>query len=279
MSHHHPWPSEPVRTSFANVEVTPDIEGTGVTLFIDGVESSHHHLTEPTALAFEYMQYIQAVMRAQIPPGGTFTQGRPRVLHLGAAGCSMARAIHAEWPSSHQVAIEMDERLATYVREWFDLPRSPTLRIRVQDALEAVSSAPESRYEVIIRDAFNQFTIPTHLTTTSYVGQVARVLSPGGIYLANCADHPPLTLTRREVATAREHFAHVGIITEPGILRGRRYGNIIIAASDRPLKGSLHRILRTLPAPARLLLGEEITNFIAGHAPIAEMGEAPHGLS
>lgn len=248
-----------------------------MTLFIDGVESSHHHLTEPTVLVFEYMQYIQAVMRAQM--SGPFTLGRPRVLHLGAAGCSMARAIHAEWPSSHQVAIEMDERLAAYVRDWFDLPRSPALRIRVQDALDAVTTAPASRYEVIVRDAFSQFTIPAHLTTTAYVSHVARVLSPGGIYLANCADHPPLTLTRREVATAREHFAHVGIITEPAILRGRRYGNIIIAASDRPFKGALHRILRTLPSPARLLVGAEITNFIAGHTPIEKLGEAPHGLS
>src|SRR5690625_7104575 len=86
---------------------------------IDGMESSHHNFADPTALTFEYMQYMQAVLRGEIPApsrGGS-TRGRPRVLHIGAAGCTMARAVHAEWPGSHQVAIETDEILAARVRE------------------------------------------------------------------------------------------------------------------------------------------------------------------
>lgn len=270
-----------MKTSLATVELTPDIDGSGVTLFIDGNESSHHHLTDPTSLAFEYMQYMQAVLRAQVPsaPNGRENRGRPRVLHIGAAGCTMARAINAEWPSSHQVAIDPDELLATYVRQWFDLPRSPHLRIRAQDGLQALRSAPGGRYEVVIRDAFSRFKIPAHLTTVDYAREAARVLSTGGLYLANCADHPPLTLTRREVATAREAFDHVAIVTEPGILRGRRYGNIVIVGSDSPLSEDLHRVLRTLPTPARLLMGAEIEKFVSGHPPINAVGEAPQGLA
>src|SRR5690625_1774705 len=201
------------------------------------------------------MQYLQAAPRAHLTAAEA-GRGRPRVLHRGAAGCTMARAIHAEWPSSHQVAVEVDELLATYVREWFDLPRSPHLRIRVQDGHAALSSAPAGRYEVVIRDAFNRFHIPAHLTTSDYTAHVARVLSPGGLYLANCADHPPLTLTRREVATLLTAFPHVGIITEPAILRGRRYGNIVLVGSSAPLGESLARSVRTLPLPARLITGE-----------------------
>lgn len=256
------------------------MDGAGVTLFIDGTESSHHHLTEPSALLFEYMQYMQAVLRTQLPPSpGANARGRPRVLHIGGAGCSMARAINAEWPTSHQVAIEPDELLASYVREWFDLPRSPQLRIRVQDGLQALRTAPEQRYEVVIRDAFSRFKIPAHLTTLEFAKQVNRVLSPGGIYLGNCADHPPLTLTRREVATALEIFAHVSVVTEPAILRGRRYGNVVIVGSDQPLNPDLHRVLRTLPTPARVLVGEEVTRFVSGHRPITALGEAPEGLA
>ncbi len=279
------WPTGPVSTSLATVEVTPDIAGTGVTLFIDGTESSHHHLTDPTNLAFEYMQYMQAALLTHfgsggvVPGGSADGPGRLRALHIGAAGCTMARAINAHWPTSHQVAIEPDELLATLVREWFDLPRSPHLRIRVQDGLAALRSAPESRYEIIIRDAFSQFRIPAHLTTADFISHTRRVLAPGGLYLANTADHPPLTLTRREVATALEYFSHVSIITEPGILRGRRYGNVVIIGSDRPLHEELHRVLRTLPTPARLLTGHEIARFVAGHSPIEALGQAPTGLT
>lgn len=281
VSHPSSWPTEPVKTSFATVELASDIDGTGVTLFIDGTESSHHNLADPSALTFEYMQYMQCVLRTQIPihRAGEAARGRPRVLHIGAAGCTMARAIHAEWPSSHQVAIEPDELLATYVREWFPLPRSPHLRIRVQDGLAALGTAPPGRYEVVIRDAFSRFTIPGHLTTSAFAAHARRVLSPGGLYLANCADHPPLTLTRREVATALEVFPHVSLVTEPAILRGRRYGNLVIIGSDQPLAEDLHRVLRTLPTPARLLTGEEVTRFAGAHPPIEAIGEAPHGLA
>lgn len=266
------WPTEPVKTSFATVELTPDIDGGGVTLMIDGMESSHHNFADPTVLTFEYMQYLQAVLRAEVPGGGrgTAARGRPRVLHVGAAGCTMARAINAEWPASHQVAIEIDELLATYVREWFDLPRSPQLRIRVQDGAEAVHAAPEGRYEVVIRDAFSDRRAPHRLTTIEFTRHVHRVLSPGGLYLANSANRPPLTLTRREAATVGEVFAHVSVILEPGVLRGRRYGNAVIVGSSAPLDPSLHRVLRTLPAPARLLDGEDLSRFVAGHGYLTE---------
>lgn len=280
VSQHPSWPIGPLQTSLATVELVSDPEGTGVTLFIDGTESSHHHLSDPELLAFEYMQYMQAVLVAQLPEpvkSGS-SQGRPRVLHIGGAGCTMARAINAHWPSSHQVAIEPDELLGTYARQWFDLPRAPHLRIRAQDGLAALQSAPDGRYEVVIRDAFSRFHIPAHLTTSEFVSHAARVLSPNGLYLANTADHPPLTLTRREVATAVDLFPYVSIITEPGILRGRRYGNVLIIGSFSPLSESLHRILRTLPTPARLLTEDEITKFIGDHNPIVAIGDAPSGL-
>lgn len=263
------WPTAPVETSYATVSLTPDTDGTGVLLLIDGTESSHLNLTDPTALMFEYMQHMQAVLQTQLPAATPTSRGRPRVLHLGGAGCAFARAIHAEWPACHQVAIEIDARLAELVRQWFDLPRSPHLRIRVQDAAEAVRAAPAARYEVVVRDAFAHRTVPDHLTTEAFTRDVRRCLSPGGLYLANCADHPPLTGARREAATVAAVFPHVAVIVEPGILRGRRYGNVVLVGSDDPLDARLHRLLGTLPAPARLLQGPEALAFIGSHLPLS----------
>lgn len=243
-------------------------------LLIDGTESSHLNLLDPAALMFEYMQHIQAVLRTQLPTGSATTRGRPRVLHLGGAGCALARAIHAEWPNCHQVAIEIDARLAELVRQWFDLPRSPHLRIRVQDAAEAVRAAPADRYEVIVRDAFAGAKVPAHLTTEEFTRDARRCLSPGGLYLANCTDHPPLTRARREAATVAAVFPHVAVIVEPGILRGRRYGNVVLVGSDNPLDSSLHRLLGTLPAPARLLQGPDALAFIGSHPPLSTRQQA-----
>lgn len=275
------FPVGPFRSSTSTVELTTDKDGSGVTMWINGTESSHHYFHDPTLLKFEYMQYFQAVLRAELhtTPPTTYDHGRPRVLHIGAAGCTMARAIHAEWPSAHQVAIETDEMLAKQVRTWFELPRAPHLRIRVQDGLEALETAPEQRYEFIIRDAFIGAKVPAHLATVGFLEQASRVLSSNGVYMANCADHPPLTLARREAATAQEVFPFVSAIIEPGVLRGRRYGNVIIIGSTIPPPSHLDRKLRILPTTARLLTGTPLRRFVGDHKPIPSVAKAPRALA
>ena len=65
----------------------------------------------------------------------------------------------------------------------------------------------------------------------------------------------------------------VAVIAEPGLLRGRGYGNVVLAATDDlDLLGSpaLARAVRSLPAPARLLHGDEVTAFVGNAAPLAD---------
>ena len=86
-------------------------------MLVNGVPSSYLDLADPSHLAFEYMQQMAEVIERVGPAG------RPLdVVHLGAAGCALARAIHAERPGSRQLAIELDTALPELVRGWFDLP-------------------------------------------------------------------------------------------------------------------------------------------------------------
>ena len=39
---------------------------------------------------------------------------------------------------------------------------------------------------------------------------------------------------RAQAATWLEAFAHVVVLADPGVLRGRRFGNLVLAASDAP---------------------------------------------
>jgi hypothetical protein len=99
------------------------------------------------------------------------------------------------------------------------------------------------------------------------------VLVPGGVYLANCADRPPLEEARAEVATLRAVFADVAVVAEPAQLKGRRYGNLVLAGSDTPgLLGSapVARAVRSLPAPTRLLHGAELDAFVGDARPLRD---------
>lgn len=259
-----PWPTGPVAIATGTVELVrePD-DPTGVTVLVNGVPSSHLDLADPTRLSFEYMQQMAAVLdRASLADS-------PVVVHLGAAGCALARYVNAAWPASRQLAIELDADLPELVRAWFDLPRAPALRIRAGDARRELATLADASADVIIRDVFAGDRTPDHVTTHEFTADVARVLRPGGLYLANCADRPPLSRARSEAATLAGVFADVAVIAEPGQLRGRRYGNIVLAGTDDPMplrSADLARALRSLPAPSRLLRDEEMAAFV-GSAP------------
>ena len=146
-------PTGPVRTSFATAELVA--RDTGVLLLLDGAESSFLDLRDPAHLDFEYHQQMDAVLAAQRGESSPV-----KALHLGGAGCALARAWDVTRPGSQQLAVEIDEILAHQVRTWFDLPRSPRLRIRVGDAAEVVSGLRPGQWDVVVRDVFNGGSVP-----------------------------------------------------------------------------------------------------------------------
>ena len=252
----------PIATGTAELRRERD-DPDGVTLLVNGVPSSHLDLVDPTRLEFEYMQQMAAVVERL--PAGPLT-----AVHLGAAGCALARAVDAQRPGSRQLAVDIDAQLAELVRRWFDLPRSPALRIRVGDARRVLEGLPDSGADLVVRDAFAGDGTPAHLATAEFTREVARVLRPGGVYLANCADRPPLRLARAEAATVRSVLPCTAVIAEPGVLRGRRYGNLVVAGTDDPdllASPALARALRTLPVPARILVEDDLSDFV-GRAPV-----------
>lgn len=121
-----------------------------------------------------------------------------------------------------------------------------------------------------MRDVFAGDSTPSHVTTVEMVRDVARVLRPGGLYLVNCADGAGLVRARSEAATLADVLTDVVAIAEPALLRGRGYGNVVLAATDDPqllAVAGLARAVRSLPAPARLLRGDDLTTLV-GAAPV-----------
>lgn len=179
------------------------------------------------------------------------------------AGCALPRAMAELWPRSRHLVAEIDAKLAEYVRSWFDLPRAPRLRIRTSDAREALQSLRTGGGDAIIRDTFAGGNVPPHLRTLEFTRLVADRLADTGCYLLNLADNPPLPVARREAATVAQVFEHTAVIAEPGVLRGRRYGNVVIIAAHDPWPvAELNRELRTLAPTARLLHGAQLQDFI-----------------
>ncbi|MBM4729113.1 spermidine synthase [Prescottella equi] len=202
-------------------------------LRINGEPSSHIDLADPRTLAFDYMRWISELILSQWD-----SSSKLRVLHLGGGACTLARAFASLYPDARQVVVELDGRLAVLVREWFDLPRAPLLRVRVGEARAVTETLTEDSRDVIVRDVFAGNSTPHPLTTLEFTRQARRVLAPGGIYVVNCGDTPDLRGARAEAATIGAVFEHTAIIADPAMLKGKRDGNIVIAGSDVPIATS-----------------------------------------
>ncbi|GHC98899.1 spermidine synthase [Zhihengliuella salsuginis] len=206
---------------------------TGWILYVNGVPSSHVDLAAPEQLDFEYMRWIAALMRARFAPDD-FGERKLRALHLGGGACSMARWVHATY-EARQVVVELDGKLADYVRQWFDLPRAPLLRLRQGEAGQVLGSLTEATRDVVIRDVFAGDATPDALTGEETARDADRVLDAGGLYIVNCGDRPDLANFRREAGVLRSVFGHVVAVADPAMFKGRRRGNVIIACSQEPV--------------------------------------------
>jgi len=87
----------------------------------------------------------------------------------------------------------------------------------------------------VVGDAFGGLAVPWHLTTREMVAEVARVLTPGGVYVLNVIDFPPLDFARAETATLLEAFDDVSLMALPAVLAGQAGGNLVVVAGDGAL--------------------------------------------
>lgn len=250
----------PIDTGTCELEPDP-YNPNGWVLRINGVPSSHIDLADPLQLDFEYMRWMASLIDSRWAPSD-----RLRVLHLGGGACSLARRLAASHPQARQVVVEIDGRLADLVRTWFDLPRAPLVRIRVGEARAVTESLTEGSRDLVIRDVFAGSITPGPLTTREFTQAARQVLAADGVYIVNCGDSPNLAMARREAATIGAVFAHTAIIADPAMLKGRRYGNVIIAGSDAPLgeKPGLARELLGGGVPAHLWQDLRVRTFAAG---------------
>ncbi|KUM68530.1 spermidine synthase [Streptomyces griseorubiginosus] len=256
---------EPVDGGLA--ELIPDRDRPRAwTLLIDGAPQSHVDLDDPLHLSFEYQRRLGHVIDLAAAPG------RPlHAVHLGGGALTLARYLAATRPRSTQQVVERDAALVQLVRQ--KLPLEPTARIRVRsvDAREGLAKVADGWADLVIADVFSGARTPAHLTSAEFLDEVRRALKPGGLYAANLADGPPLSHLRGQIATAAARFADLALVADPTVLRGKRFGNAVLVASDTPLPvAELTRRAASDPHPGRVEHGRALLDFTGGAVPVTD---------
>jgi hypothetical protein len=250
-------------------ELVPDPERPGGwTLFIDGYPQSYVDSADPVRLEFEYVRRLASIVDSAAPLRQPLA-----VLHLGGGALTLPRYVAATRPRSPQRVVERDAALIDFVRGRLPLPRDADIRVRAEDARTAVEGYRDARFDIVIVDVYGGARVPGRLTSVEFVTRAARLLKPGGVYAANLADRAPLAFSRSQVATLGEAFGDVCLLAEPGVLRGRRFGNVVLAATTAanglPV-GDLAAAAARDPFPARLVHGDDLVRFVAGARPTTD---------
>ncbi|GAA5128926.1 spermidine synthase [Pseudonocardia adelaidensis] len=245
----------------------------GWTLLLDGTAQSHVDLDDPTHLEFEYVRRLAHVADLAAPPTAPL-----RTLHLGGGAWTLARYVAATRPRSPQRVVELDAGLVELVSS--RLPADDTgIEITVGDARAALAGMPTGSVDLLVLDVFAGARTPAHLTSVEFVRTAAAALAGGGVYAANVADGGSLSFARTQVAAAAAVFADVAVLAVPQLLHGRRFGNIVLVASARPLPvGELARRAAGDPFPARVLAGPELRRFARGAAVPVDAAATPSPL-
>ncbi|MGW2251556.1 spermidine synthase [Kitasatospora sp. NPDC001660] len=262
--------TRPVGSGLA--ELRPDRDRPAAwSLLIDGAPQSMVDLADPTHLGFEYQRRLGHLIDLVAPPGRPLT-----VLHLGGGALTLARYVAATRPRSRQQVAEIDTALTELVRAELPLERGWQIKVRGADARSVLERTPEGSVDLVITDVFSGARTPAHCTTVEFATLASRALVPGGWYAANMADGSALPFARSQVATLGAVFPELCLVADPAVLRGKRFGNLVLAAAHTPLPVvDLTRRVATDSALARVEHGHSLAAFTAGAAPVTDATAVP----
>ncbi|MFG3346442.1 spermidine synthase [Streptomyces sp. NPDC048018] len=250
----------------------PDVDTErGWLLTVDGAPQSYVDLDDPTHLEFEYVRRLAHVVDHAADEGTPLD-----VVHLGGGALTLPRYVAATRPGSRQQVVEADRGLLDLVGEHLPLPEDAGVAVHGADAREWLEAAPDASADLIVADVFGGSRVPAHITSVEYAREARRVLRPGGTYAANLADGAPFAFLGSQLATFAAVFPELALIAEPAVLRGRRFGNAVLVASDREIDtAALARRTAGDAFPARVEWGSALTRLTGAARPVRDTEAVP----
>ncbi len=249
-------------SEYYTIEVKEDpFEAPGSTLrslILDHLIHGYIHPTNPLHLEYEYEQtYVAILKKAGLLPEEfelfdgehnldeqPLATGQPiRCLFLGGGAYTFPRFIDAVLPGSTIVVAEIDPAVTQAAREALFLEDEPRIeiihgdaRITVRRLLAEVRSGRRPPFDCIFGDAFNDLSVPYHLTTLEFNRQLHDLLTDDGMYLMNIIDDfDHAGFLGALVNTARRCFPVVEVFATQPVEPAAYRDTFVVLMAKRPL--------------------------------------------
>ena len=113
-----------------------------------------------------------------------------RTLFIGGGGYTLPRFVELQYPNAEIEVVEIDPEVTRVAQTYLGIPKDTKIRTFNQDARWFVMNCKEKgRYDFIFLDAFNDLSVPYHLTTKEFAMELKNLLKPHGLLLTNVIDN------------------------------------------------------------------------------------------
>lgn len=112
--------------------------------------------------------------------------GQTDVLVLGMGTGTFALQTRRYFPDSRISGVEIDQKITDLAGEYFNLPQD--IPVTTYDG-RAYLAADQSKYDVILVDAYQDITIPFQMSSVEFFTLVRDHLNPGGVMVVNMNMH------------------------------------------------------------------------------------------
>ena len=112
-----------------------------------------------------------------------------KTLFLGGGAYTFQRHMQYAYPGTEVDVAEIDPAVTNANFKATGLPRDTPIKTYWGDARQFVERNQDSKqYDLIFGDAFNDFSVPWHLTTREFNEKITKMMSPTGVYMINIID-------------------------------------------------------------------------------------------
>jgi spermidine synthase len=153
------------------------------TLVLDHLIHSYVCLEDPYHIEYPYERIYGEVLKWMFTTDGEF-----RTLSIGGGGYTFPRYMELTYPKAHIEVVEIDPRITDVVYQYLGVPKTTRIKTTNTDGRWFVMNCSD-KYDVIFTDAFNDLSIPYHLTTKEFFQQLHGILNENGVVMSNVIDN------------------------------------------------------------------------------------------
>ena len=176
-------------------------------MVLDNLIHSYVDLNNPLHIEYEYERIYSDVLKWRFDKDEPF-----RSLTIGGGGYTFPRYMEVVYPNARIDVVEIDPEVTRIAHDHLGFSRNTKIKSYNTDGRWFVMNSRD-KYDLIFTDAYNDLSIPYHLTTKEFAQELKNILSPNGIILSNIIDNfqkgaflPSYIRTLREVFGERNVF-------------------------------------------------------------------------